>query len=58
MPISNIMRLRYIVGTLGIIIFGILTYSQVIESSVGVMGIIGILTALGIFEGVVRIRNA
>lgn len=51
MSVNDLLRPRYIVGLITIIIFAVLMYLGTVDQTVGVTVIIGILAALGIYEG-------
>lgn len=57
MAVNDLLTPRYIIGIIGIIVFAALMYLETVSATVGVTVIIGILAALGVYEGVQRRRG-
>lgn len=57
MTVNDLLRPRFVLGVIAIIILAGLIYTQSIDSTVGITVIIGVLAALGVYEGISRQRR-
>lgn len=57
MAINDLLKPRFIIGVLAIILFTGLMYTQTVGVDIGVTVIIGVLAALGVYEGYQRQIN-
>lgn len=57
MDLKDLAQPRFLLGALVIIIMAILMYLQTIQSNVGITVIIGVLAALGLWEGRSRMKR-
>lgn len=54
MALNDLLKPKYVLGVIVIILMAALMYTKTIDTGVGITVIIGVLAALGLYEGAKR----